>query len=324
MSKIAVFDSYVRKFTGDMIRWWEEHGHEVKFDTYYDPEKVQWADVVWFDTCDNNLLAATNPSQALLESPDTKHPWRLQDINMNGKKVIVRPIDIEVWQGHHAHEDMWQYVDDCIFIAPHIKDMMLADSRPQASKMNIHVIPCGVDLNRWIFRERKDGFKIGVVAERWVSKGVDYAVQLACRLKQLDSRYRIYWLGKNNDYHWEHTYLLDAIKRFQLPIVLEEDFVEDLDAWWEDKNYVLSCSKKEAFGYNIAEAMAKGIKPLIHTFYGYEPIWGDSGWTWLSIDECADLLTDGTYDSSAYRQYLTDRGYTLDKMMERIDAIIQA
>jgi len=316
--KIAIFDSYVGKFTNDIENYWRDHGHEVIRDTYYDPEKVQWADVVWFETCDNNLLSATNPDQALLDDPTNKSPWKLQD--MPKKHIIVRPIDIEVWQGHHAHDDMWQHVDDVIFIAPHIRDMMMADSRPQQGNFNIHTIPCGVNLARWVFKSRDDGFNIGVVAERWVSKGVDYVIQIAIRLKQIDERFKIYWLGKNNDYHWEAEYLRDIIQRLRLPIILEEDFVEDLDAWWENKSYCLSASKKEAFGYNIAEAMAKGIKPLIHQFYGYEPLWDK--YTWASIDECIDLITDGQYNSEEYRQYLIDKDYTLEAMMNKIMGVI--
>jgi hypothetical protein len=314
--KIALFDSYAGKFTNDMVRWWTEHGYEVIRDAHYDPEKVQWADIVWFDTCDNNLLAATNPGDALLAAPDTKQPWRLQDIDMSGKKVIVRPIDIEVWQGHHAHDNMWQYVDDVIFLAPHIQEMFMADSRPQQGHFKQHFIPCGVDLDRWTFKEREPGNKVGIVAERWVSKGVDLALQLAMALPD----YEFHWLGKNNDYVWQESYLQDKVKKVCPNFYLEEEYVEDLNGWWEDKNYVLSCSYKETYGYSIAEAMAKGIKPIIHNFYGAESIW--PGLTWNALEEAVSRLTNDVYNSSEYRQYLIEHHLDLESMMQSFEEVI--
>lgn len=325
MSKIAMFDPYNGKFTDDMVEWWTNHGYEVRRETYYNPDLVVWADIVYFFTCDNNLLSATNPDQALKDqwAYETKHGyWDIHDIDRSSKKVIVHPVDIEVWQGHHAYGRMWDVVDDVIFPAPHIQDIMMADSRPQAGSFRQHVIPFGVNLDRWTFKERSDGFKIGVVAERWVSKGVDYVIQIAFRLLQIDERYHIYWLGKNNDYHWETEYLRDVISHYSLPITLEEEFVEDLDHWWEDKNYVLSASHKETYGYNIAEAMAKGIKPIIHRYFGADYTWPDI--TWGSIDEAVDMITEMQYDSVSYRKYLIDHCLDLESMMTSVDKVINA
>jgi sugar phosphate isomerase/epimerase len=64
--KIALFDPYLLKFTSGMVKWWVDHGHEVKYERYYNPELVHWADVIFFHTCDNNLKCATNPG----DNPD--------------------------------------------------------------------------------------------------------------------------------------------------------------------------------------------------------------------------------------------------------------
>lgn len=319
MAKIVIYDPYLRRFTDGMEKYWLAQGHEVKMDRYYDPRLVEWADVVWFDTADNNLKVATNPGEAILADwlKDGISPVDMHDMDLTGKKIVVRPIDIEVWQGSHADAKMWDLVTDCIFLAPHIRDMMMADSRPQQSNMKIHTIPCGVDLDKWTFKERTSGNKIAIVAERWVSKGVDYVIQLAMMLPN----YEFHWLGKNNDYHWERDYLEWMIKTKCPNIILEEEHVEDLDEWLEDKNYLLSASKKETYGYNIAEAMAKGIKPIIHTYFGYESVWGNSPWTWASLDEAVNLIK-GKYDSNAYRQYLIENNLHLEGMMKSFNDIL--
>lgn len=322
--KIVVFDPYAGKFTDNMIEWWNSHGYEAQRQTYYNPELVDWADVVYFFTCDNNLLSATNPTQALKDEwafENRPGSWDLHEMDLTKKKIIVHPVDIEVWQGHFAYDNMWDVVDEVIFPAPHIQQIMMADSRPQAGKFKQHVIPFGVNLDKWTFRERERGFNIGVVAERWVSKGVDYVLQISLKLKEIDGRYTIYWLGKNNDYHWEAEYLKDFISHNNAPIQLQEEFVEDLNQWWEDKNYVLHGSHKETYTYAVAEAMARGVKPVLHRYYGADDTW--PGMTWTSIDEAVKLITEDAYDSSSYRQYLTDHHLDLESMMGAIDKVIK-
>jgi glycosyltransferase involved in cell wall biosynthesis len=133
----------------------------------------------------------------------------------------------------------------------------MADSRPQDSNMTIDVIPHSVNLDKWTFKERPPGFNIAVVAEIWESKGIDYVLQIAYKLKQIDERYHIYYLGKEQDYHWHRQYRTEFIRSNNLPISFI-DWVDNLDEWLEDKNYLLHCSTKEAFSAATAEAAAKG------------------------------------------------------------------
>lgn len=321
MSKIVLFDPNNKKFTADMIQWWESHGHEVQFSQYYNPDLVPDADIIWFDTCDNNLLSAMKPDAALKDEwayETKKGKWDMHDMDLKDKKVIVRAIDIEVWTGAHANE-IWDLVDDVIFVAPHIQKLMMADSRPQAGTFKQHVIPCGVNLDRWTFKERERGFNIGVVAELWESKGVDLGLQIAMKLKEIDNRYQITWLGKNQMYHWGKAYFDDLAK--DLPIIHDEEFIEDLNSWWEDKNYVLHCGQKETYTYAVAEAMAKGIKPVFHKYYGAAETWPLI--TWTSIDEAVKLIMEDAYDSSSYRKYLIDHHLDLTSMMDAIDKVIK-
>lgn len=321
--KIALFDPYNLKFMKDPMEWWIAKGYEVKFNQYYNPQYAQWADVIFFHTCDNNLLSSTNPSEAILADDSNYRPWSMHDMDLKGKKIIVQPIDIEVWSGAHAHENMWNVVTDCIFIAPHIRDIMMSDSRPQASDMNLYTIPFSVNPDRWTFKERQPGFNIAVVSEIWESKGIDYTLQIALKLKQIDPRYHIYYVGKDQQYHWHRFYMEEFVRNNDLPITFI-DWVDNLDEFLEDKNYLLNSSIKEAFSAITAEAAAKGIRPILHAFGGYEPLWGDSGWVWQGIDDAVDMITDGEYDSYSYKDYLIKKGYTTNQMMESIDKVIRS
>lgn len=323
MSKIAFFDPYGQKFTKDMIAWWEARGHEVQYQQYYNPTIIEWADLIWFDTCDNNLKSAMNPSESLQQEwlKDGVVVSDMHQMDLTGKKIIVRPIDIEVWSGSHADEKLWDLVNDCIFIAPHIHDVMMSDSRPQESNMRIHIIPHSVNPDHWTFKERQPGFNIAVVSEIWESKGIDYTLQIALKLRDIDPRYKITYVGKDQQYHWHRYYMEEFIRENDLNIEFI-DWVENLDEFLEDKNYLLNSSIKEAFSAITAEAAAKGIKPVLHAFGGYGPLWGDSGWIWQSIDEAVEMITDNRYDSASYRQYLYHKGYVTDIMMQKIMEVV--
>lgn len=320
--RIALFDPYAGKFTTDMQEWWESHGYEVRRSTYYNPENVLWADIIFFDTVDNNLKSATKPGEAILSDDANFFPWDMHDMDLSKKQIIVRAIDIEVWHGHHT-ESRWDVVDDLIFIAPHIKELAIENLPEMRDDLRIHVIPCAVNLDKWTYKERQPGFEIAVVSERWVSKGVSEILQIALKLKQIDPRYKITWLGQRSDYPWEHMYRDEFVEHHKLNLEFI-NVVDDVNEFLEDKNYLLHASHKEGFSYATAEAMAKGIKPVLHRFYGADDLW--PGMTWNSIDEAVEAIVgyeNIDYDSTKYRQYLIDHEYTTPQMMARIDKIIK-
>lgn len=320
--KLVLFDPYGGKFTTDMQEWLVAHDYEVKYERYYNPTLVPWADIIYFYTCDNNLKVAMNPGEAILADwlKDGVHPVDMHDMNLTGKKIIVEPVDIEVWNGCHADAKLWDLVDDVVFLAPHIQKLMMSDSRPQQGHFKQHVIPCGVDLNKWTFREHTAGKKIAIVSEKWIIKGMQNILQIAYELPR---DYEFHWAGIwSNDYPYFRDYCEDFIERNKLNFTFY-DWVENLDEWLDDKDYLLHAGMKEAFCFAVAEAMAKGIKPILHHFYGAEALW--DGMTWQSPSEAVKRITEhGNYFSHGYRQYLIDEGYTIEKRMKAIDDIITA
>lgn len=318
---ILLMDPYVGKFTRDMENWWENQGHQVHRSTYYDPSWVDWANVIWFDTTDNNILSATNPSQALLDDEANYQPWDIHHHDLTGKKVIVRMIDIEVWQQHYMAAK-WDVVTDIIFIAPHIRNLVEIEGLDgYHPNLKVHTISCGVDLNRFKFAERGPGFDVAIVSEKWSSKGTHENLQVILALNRLDPRYKFHWLGQRSDSNWEYAYFDEFVEHHKLPIEFTNILLDDqtVDEFLEGKNYLLHGSIKEAYGYAIAEAMAKGIKVIPHRFYGADDIW--PGLTWDTIDEALDMFKE-EYDSDYYRQYLIDHGYDLQSMMKAFDKII--
>lgn len=318
MTRLCLFDPYLLKFTDGMVKWWSENGYEVKYERYYNPELVKWADIVWFETADNNLKSATDPPK----EPDFDG-YDMHDMDLTGKKVIVRPIDIEVWYGHQ-YASKWDVVNDIIFIANHIREVFNVPEVPGIRQdTQIHTIPHSVDLDKWTFKERGPGFDIAIVSEKWNSKGTHLLLQVILKLHRLDKRYKFYWLGQRSDTPWEYAYFDEFVEHHKLPIEFTNILNDGstVDDFLEGKNYLLHGSIKEAFSCAIAETMAKGIKAIPHRFFGADDLWPDI--TWDTVDEAVEMITGGEYDSKKYRQYLLDKGYDLQTMMQRIDKVIR-
>jgi glycosyltransferase involved in cell wall biosynthesis len=308
MSRIILFDPNCYKFTDDMVEHWEKEGHEVKKTLYYDPAMVDWADIIWFETADHNLEVATNTGEV---------GWKLQDMDMSKKKVICRIIDIEAWCGLHNNVD-WDYVDEVIFIAPHIKALVEGDVTLRSSC----VIPPGVNMNKFTFRKKPVNNKhIAWVAERWYAKGIDYFLQFAAMLYKRDPEYKITAVGiwaDNATGGWYRAYIDQFIE--QNPMNVE--FIEHVDScniFLEDVSMVTCFSKKETFSYAIAEGMSKGCKPIIHNFYGSNAIW-PKRFIWNTLDEAIDMVF-GEYNPEVYRIEVGQ--YESSKMLKEFDKIIE-
>lgn len=310
--KIAMMDPNTPKFTQDMVDWWAAKGHDVRRDRYYNPELVEWGDVVWFDTCDNNLRCGCYPDK----NDPTQQGWDMHEMDLSNKQVICRVIDIEAWYGHQNNID-WDLVDDVIFIAPHIEELVRKDIDFEAHNVRVHMIPCGVNIDRYNFIDKPIGKKIAWVCEKWPTKGIDYMLQI---MAALPKDYELHTIGGWNDrYPWEKAYQEDFIKRNDIKF-FDYDWVESQRDWLADKDYILSTSKKEAFGYNIAEGMAMGLIPVIHRFFGADPLWDTN--VWDRIDEAVEIITRPVVSRSWCRDYLVARGYTTDGMMNKIMEVI--
>lgn len=113
------------------------------------------------------------------------------------------------------------------------------------------VIHNGVDMEK--FTLKKDfspTYKLAFVG-RWIGlKGVNRLDEIVEKFQKIDKRYTLH--------------------------VATGDVPHDqMNDWLEDKDYLIHPSKIESFGYSVAEAMAKGIRPLINGWDGATETFGE-------------------------------------------------
>lgn len=297
--KIFACSNWNLKFAGLLVDWWREQGHEVEFRLGYDPELHKASDVCFIDTCDNNAIVGSR----------NRFP---------GSKLVIRCIDIEAWVGQPGAVT-WKNVDGLIFGAKHIQELV-SGYVPFVDYPHLRIehVPFGVDLSKWTYKIREHGFNVAFVAHRWSAKGIPLALQV---MAELDSRFKIYFLGdESKGEKWNPPYWHQMIKALRINAVFE-DKVEDLDAWLENKNYLLCSSQKESFSYVTAEAAAKGIMPVVHSFYGAYDIWPEH-WIWTKVRQAANRIGGGYYDSQQFREEI-EQHYSLERMMDGINEVCE-
>ena len=317
--RIAIADNNGGKFTKDLQEYWSKN-HEVKYERGASEYLAQWADVYYVDTWDNNLhylYKLYHGDQGVSRTPD----WD----NNKKPKIIVRALDWEVWIGMARDQSIIDWVDQVIVIAPHIE----TELRKHGDFGNkIKLIRPGVNLDRFHFKTTQtDGFQLGMVlGDMWWMKNHMGGLDIFTSLYQKDKRWRLHIRGQHeggNDY-WKQMYEHYLDSRGIRDVVTLYEHTDDMDFWYEKIDILLHPGMKEAFCYAVAEAMAKGIKPVINNFYGAEDIWGQEYLYNTHHEALTRHFVSGGQQlkpSIQYRHFIEDR-YDFKRMAKEYDELL--
>jgi glycosyltransferase involved in cell wall biosynthesis len=139
-------------------------------------------------------------------------------------------------------------------------------------------------------------------------------------LVQKDNEYRLFMAGSVQDGRYS-LYFSQMMKEMDLENNIQFDgWIKDINSWLEDKHYIVCASVLEGHPVGIMEAMARGLKPLIHNFVGARGIY-PAKYVWSTISDFVQMATEDNYDSAEYRDFI-EKNYSLDKQTESIDTII--
>lgn len=258
---------------------------------------MQWADICWFEWCDELVIYGSRLPMA------------------KDKKIICRLHRYESLTGYPAQVD-WEKVDKLIIVTKHLAKFLQAQIPDISKKVDIVTINNGVDLDKYEFKERKTGFNIAYVGYIHSRKNPVLLLQIMNVLVKNDNRYKLYIAGEFQEPLIE-LYWNDQINKMNLnDNVIFQGWQNDIGSWLEDKNYILSASIHESFGYGIAESMSRGIKPVIHNFLFANEIWNEK-FMFNAIDEAVKMITEGNYNSKEYRSFI-ENNYSLDNQLRKI------
>ena len=265
---------------------------------------IKWADIVWLEFANELTIELTN------------HPSLL-----NGKHVICRLHSYEALEGH-AELINWKRVNDLIFVAEHIKDIALTRvSGIQDQVDEIHIVPNGIDPERYVFKDRNHGVNLAFLGRINYKKGPMLLLHAMRELVQSDKRYRLHIGGKFEDDRYR-LYFNQMIKEMGLENnILMAGWIENIPDWLDDKDYIICTSVLEGHPMGLMEAMAAGIKPIIHNFVGARDYY-PKRFIWNTIPDFIKMVRSDEYNSEDYRSFIVNN-FPLKRQLDSIENILK-
>ncbi|OQY10904.1 MAG: hypothetical protein B6I29_00420 [Marinitoga sp. 4572_148] len=147
-------------------------------------------------------------------------------------------------------------------------------------------------------------------------------LQIIKKLVEKDKRYKLHVAGNVQEFMYQ-VHLNHMVKEMNLEDnVIFYGWVDNMEEWWEDKNYLLSTSVDEGHPYNILEGMAKGLKPIIYNYYGSKNQWPNE-LIFNTVDEAINIILKDNYNSNYYRNFI-ENNYTLENQIKNIKNVINS
>lgn len=270
-------------------------------------ENIQWADIVWLEWANEMAVAITQKMPQMLF----------------GKKVVCRLRSYEVLHGY-VPKINWQPVTDIVFVADHVKDAMQSIFRPVYDDIpNKHVIHNGIKLDDWVFKDKPQGQNLAFLALLNHKKGLGLLLQAFSVLHKLNDKYQLFIGGP-----WQEERL-----RFYIPHLIREMRLtgsvhfdgeipkSDVNAWLQDKHYIVSASPWEGHPMNVMEGMVCGLKPIIHNWPGAKRLF-PAEYVWTTITEFTAKVVNKHYNPKAYRDYIA-KHFAFEQQMQATLALLE-
>ncbi|QJD83831.1 glycosyltransferase [Cohnella herbarum] len=262
---------------------------------------MNWADICWFEWCDNLIVYGSKLPIA------------------NRRKIICRLHSYEAFSSY-PYQVNWGTVDKVIFVGKPIQDYVLQHVKGLSERKTV-VIPNGVDLNKYRLIEREKGFNIAFVGYISAKKGPMLLLHAFKAIHDRDARYKLYIAGKYQDERYR-LYFNQMIEQLNLTDAVQfEGWQTDVNRYLENKHYIISTSPLESQHMSMMEAMAAGLKPLVHHFYGAKQVY-DASFVWNTIDELIGMVMDEEYSSGVYRAFI-ERNYSLPDQNFKIEQLLR-
>jgi glycosyltransferase involved in cell wall biosynthesis len=302
--RIAFFCGPDRKFLPDIVDHFSKKTEEYEVRIFHSKrvkdftDMLAWSDASWFEWCDNLVVEASKLPKVC--------------------RLICRLHRYELFTSMPSQVD-WSKVDNLIITAHHVKDTLKMRIPDIDERVNVQIIYNGVNLKRFAYRERKKGFNIAYIGYLNFRKNPSLLLQCMRYLVDREPRYVLHVAGSYQNMECE-LYIDQMVDNLDLRdnIVLY-GWIDDVNNWLEDKHFILSTSIHEGCPFGIMEAMATGLKPLIHNFYAAEELYPRK-YIFNTIDEFVDMVTSDEYDPAEYRKYIEDN-YPLERQLDEIESI---
>lgn len=237
-----------------------------------------------------------------------------------GKVVVsLRHSDLgEEWIQHVR----WENVDILVLIGSSAVEETLQRCVPGIrNRTRVAVIGNGISVDRYCFHVRPKGRHLACVGGLSGNASPGILLQCVQKLHYLDPDYRLFFAGSFQN-PIQERYLRHSVETLGLgDVVFFEPCPSDLNAWLNDKHFIVSSGMDETHVEMILAGMAFGLKPVVHDFPGADRILPRGHLFNIAEEFCQQVLAD-SYDPLAYRRFVEDR-YPIRGRLQLINGILR-
>ena len=303
--KIAFFSKGDNKFLYEIIESLSKH-FETRLITIPSvpnykliDQYMDWSHICWFEWCDELIVYASNLEIAA------------------NRIIICRLHSYEAFTSYPAKVN-WKNIDKLIFVSNYIQKYVTATFK--INEEITAVISNGVQVDKLNYTQRNPGYKVAYMGFINYKKGPMLLLQTFKAIYDRDPAYQFHVAGRYQDPRYQ-LYFNQMVKEFGLGSnFFFEGWQNDIDNWLEDKDYIICSSVLESQNMSVMQAMAKGIKPVIHNFAGAKEIYPEK-YVWNTISEAVAMITDKEYNSQEYRTFI-QTNHSMEHKNEAIKKII--
>jgi len=261
---------------------------------------MQWCDIAWMEWCTNQVVVASHLPKVCrtvvrLHRYEAFRPWP--------ERVRWENIDALVTIGNSA-----------------VRDRLLRRIPDLEQRTRVVPILNGVDLERFSFVNRPRGKNLAFLGRIHILKNPMMLLQGLARLRAMDPEFRLFFAGDFQDDGVLEAYMRHAAGEMGLSdAVVFDGWQEDVAGWLEDKHYLVSASIVEGHPVGIMEGMARGLKPVIHTFPGCRDFFPPE-YLWRTLDEFGERILADPYRPEEYRDYVAAH-FPLKRQLDDINRL---
>lgn len=280
---IAIVNTFKNRFT----RLWTDYFGQTNRVRVVQPKGYEdlldlgnWADIIWSAWCNEPVIFLS--------------------LNKKAPLLVSHVRSFEILTQEYTSKINWRSIDQAIFVADHIRQVALEIIDPPFSAVPSALVPNCIDLDNYPFYQKAPGFDVAYVGYINHKKGISLLLQCIAAAVEYDDRYRFHLAGDFQEKRFE-VYVKHLVSEMGLrEHVIPQGWVDDIPAFLSGMDYVISTSPWEGCPNNVIEAMACGVKPLVHNWRGARDLFGDD-LVFNTVDEFLQMLTSPTYDSESLR-----------------------
>lgn len=214
----------------------------------------------------------------------------------------------------------WTHVDHWVFPAPGAERNFRSRQRALDDE-TVHMIPTGIDVDIIEFDpSRQSNGHIALYAPLRPADNPSLLLQVLEALIEQDDRFNLHITGAA-----QHPAVASYVRQQAEARGIDGHIhfygaisPGEREVWLDQCTYVLSTRLMDGDWTGVVEAMARGLKPVIHAFPGAEQLFAPN-MLFETVEEAVALIADETPQPQQYRRFARRR-YQIDR---QVDALVR-